>query len=253
MENINCRNCGTLVTGNFCTECGQKRQKRVSLKTLASDIYNAALDFESPFLKTLITLTINPGKLYREYLDGARKRYFSPIRYSLWIMTFAIAIAGFVGAKIFPDISVPPDQPELIALIDGYYKFLNAIIIPLTFVYAFWMAIFARLAFRGEKYSKEELFIPMLLNGSHLYIIWIPAVILGDVGNVTQQLIYMLISMAYMAWGLAETYQPRTKKNYLKSIAIVALGQITFTALFALVSGLGFFLVGVYMGFTQQV
>lgn len=241
MEPIACRNCGTLVEGNFCPQCGQKRQKRISITSLAKDIYDGFFDFESPFLKTFISLTISPGKVYRDYIDGARQRYFSPIRYSLWILTMLVATGTLLNIPTFEFIS-PENMPEeikqdtvlyeeFLAFLDQFALLLNAAIIPITFVSSLWMALVARIAFFKQKRTIAELYIPLLLNASHFTVVMIIAMLLGIYQMIETKMVIAALSMIYMIWGLAEIYRPRSVMSYIKSILAVGIGNYIFASL----------------------
>lgn len=247
MEEISCRNCGASVTGNYCSECGQKRQKRISLRLLASDIYNAALDFESPFLKTMVTLTINPGKVYREYLDGAQKRYFSPVRYSLWILTLMVAVGSVLGLQVV-EIPIPDDiqtmfegdveaKAELIKFLEDFEFLLNATLIPMTFITSLWLAICARLVFFNKQYRIAEWFIPFLLNGSHICLLIVLSMLIGVYEYDVTKILLATASVMYMTWGIAELFQPRSFINYLKSFAIAVVAQYLFYSIFMYSAG----------------
>lgn len=225
MEPINCKNCGSIVNSNYCGNCGQNRSQRISFKLLASDIYDGLFDFESPFLKILISLTLNPGKVYREYLAGARKRYFSPIRYALWILALTIAVAGFYDTPIVPNLDMLSIDREAQEALTPIFTFINAAIIPITLATALFNAIIAKLIFYQEKYSVAELYTPFLLNSVHLNLLSIPAIIFGIYGTKEHLVFTVIISVLYMVWAIAELYQPRRFANYLKSALVTFAAQ----------------------------
>jgi hypothetical protein len=81
-----CLNCGTFITDNFCSKCGQKKEAgRLTWHLLVKEI----LDFfsiERGFVYTSYRLLIRPHKVIEEYLEGKRKRNFKPIPlYLIWV------------------------------------------------------------------------------------------------------------------------------------------------------------------------
>ena len=58
----NCKNCGTLITGNFCNNCGQKKYKRIDKKYLIDEFQYTILHTNKGFFYTVKNLFKNPGK-----------------------------------------------------------------------------------------------------------------------------------------------------------------------------------------------
>ena len=244
MENVACKNCGAEVEANFCSNCGQKKQTRISIQQVSKDVYNGFFDFESPFLKTLVCLTVNPGKVYREYLDGARKRYFSPVRYSIWIMTLMVAVAGFTDTVLIDlnqfdlhHLESSMDTQEYQALkawLDNFQAVINALLVPMYFLSAILMAGFLRLLFIKQPYTVAELFLPALLSYSHFTLFISLTLLLGIYTSIWTQLLSMVLSTGYMCWGLTQIYAP-TKTHYywkclaaslLSALSIMLIGQL---------------------------
>lgn len=221
-----CGNCGAGVTGKYCGACGQKRQDRISLKSIADDIYDGFIDFESPFLRLLVFLTINPGKVYREYLAGARKRYFSPIKYSLWLMALCAAVGGLLNTPLVPEISPFNSDPEFNEPLKPFTTFANAAIIPIVFVSAVFVAACARWIFSKANYTIVEWYAPALLSLTHMYVLHLFAILLGVYQTAEYSVLSMLISISYMTWGIAEMFQPRRLKHYLYSATVTILGTV---------------------------
>ncbi|MBL4870612.1 MAG: DUF3667 domain-containing protein, partial [Robiginitomaculum sp.] len=77
----NCLSCGNAVSGNFCQTCGQKvDDMRRSLFSLIAETLGGIFSFESRMWRTFGALLFKPGRVAREYADGARMRYSAPIR-----------------------------------------------------------------------------------------------------------------------------------------------------------------------------
>ncbi|MEP1446968.1 MAG: DUF3667 domain-containing protein [Paraglaciecola sp.] len=240
MQSFTCQNCGATVEANFCGQCGQKKQERITLGQVGEDVYSGLFDFESPFLKTLYFLTINPSKVYVEYLEGARKRYFSPVRYSIWIMTLMVAI-GAITDTVLVDLSqLESNTPELENQLIRFQAIVNSLLIPLYFMSACLTAGFLRLIFRNEKYTFAELFYPVLLNISHFCLVFCLAILLGVFQNVWCQLLLTVLSVVYMCWGLTGIFRPVSPRKYLKSLFAIVLGLTVYMLVFAFLS----FLIG---------
>ena len=239
MESIICKNCGANVEAKFCSQCGQKKQQRISLKQIGADVYNGLFDFESPFLKTFVTLTINPGKVYREYLDGARKRYFSPVRYSIWLMTLMVAMAAITDTIII-DLSQLEDSnmaadPDIQKHLDTFQSVINSLLLPMYFLAAVFTAGFLRLCFWKEKYTFAELFLPSLLSTSQFCLVYSLIILAGVYHETWSQISMMILSTTYMCWGLSEIYFPKKSINYWKCLLAIVLGYLVSTILYGMV------------------
>lgn len=76
-----CLNCGAMVVGKYCAECGQEHsEKAVSLGRLIAEFLDDTFSLDSKLLKTTALLLFRPGFLTNEYNAGRRARYLSPWR-----------------------------------------------------------------------------------------------------------------------------------------------------------------------------
>ncbi|RDC60835.1 hypothetical protein HME9302_02051 [Alteripontixanthobacter maritimus] len=117
-----CLNCRTPLAGAHCHHCGQKAHLHRTLGAFFHDLVHGVLHFEGKLWRTLPVLAWQPGKLTRNYIDGQRARYISPIALFLFtiFITFAL-ISLFGGVGNFdngPDIATEPEVIETVAEID---------------------------------------------------------------------------------------------------------------------------------------
>jgi hypothetical protein len=81
-----CLNCETLLTGPYCSHCGQKDiPKRQTLGELLTNFISSFWSYESKFFKTWQYLLFKPGFLAAEYNVGRRERFFHPARMYVFI------------------------------------------------------------------------------------------------------------------------------------------------------------------------
>lgn len=80
MDNMQeCKSCGFSGAGNYCSRCGQSYKiKRITFSTLVHDVFHLFTHLEKGFGYTLKQLIIAPGKMQREYIEGARTRHQKP-------------------------------------------------------------------------------------------------------------------------------------------------------------------------------
>jgi hypothetical protein len=76
-----CANCGVELTGRYCESCGQKRfvESDRRFGHLVRQLLASATDLDGRVWRSLLALLFKPGLLSREYIDGRRARWISPI------------------------------------------------------------------------------------------------------------------------------------------------------------------------------
>ena len=92
-----CSDCGEPTSGNFCANCGQPTHVHRSLLHLGEEVLHGVMHFDARIWRTLPLLAINPGRLTREWIEGKRTRYVSPLAiflFTLFLMFFALSFAG---------------------------------------------------------------------------------------------------------------------------------------------------------------
>ncbi len=92
-----CANCGATLGGPFCQACGQKASgPDVSLHDFFHEAFHEFLHVDGKIVQTLRMLLTKPGMLTKEFLDGRRVRYISPLRVYLSCSVIFFALAAFV-------------------------------------------------------------------------------------------------------------------------------------------------------------
>ena len=95
--NANCLNCGAVMTGPFCSNCGQKDlPRRQAIGDLSVNFISSFFSFESKFFKTFASLLFKPGILILEYNEGKRERYYHPARMYVFLSFIFFLIFAFI-------------------------------------------------------------------------------------------------------------------------------------------------------------
>lgn len=92
-----CLNCGAELNGPYCGQCGQKAEVHRSLKGFFHDLLHGVLHFEGKIWRTLPLLAWRPGELTRDYIDGQRARFISPIALFLFCVFLMFAVGTVTG------------------------------------------------------------------------------------------------------------------------------------------------------------
>lgn len=88
-----CANCGTLLEGRYCHECGQTSDDHHrSLPHLVWEAIEGMFHLDGRLARTLPLLFLRPGVLARDYMEGRIARHVPPFR------TFLVALLLFIFA-----------------------------------------------------------------------------------------------------------------------------------------------------------
>ncbi len=86
---MRCANCGALLAGPFCHECGQEESRRLdSLGSFLRHGVSGLLHLDGITLRSVHDLLFRPGKLTANFLGGRRVRYVQPVQ--LYLLAAAL-------------------------------------------------------------------------------------------------------------------------------------------------------------------
>ena len=89
-----CGNCGAELRGPHCHACGQPTKGLVRhFSSIVGDFFDSVFDLDSRLLRTMWPLFSRPGFLSREYFDGHRVRFVSPVRLFVFLIILAFFLA----------------------------------------------------------------------------------------------------------------------------------------------------------------
>ena len=98
---IHCENCGALLSGRFCSQCGQPAvDYRRSFRHVIVDVLDSFLSWDSKILATIGYLLTRPWKLTNEFLAGHRVRYLNPLRLYLLVSVLFFFIANYGERRV---------------------------------------------------------------------------------------------------------------------------------------------------------
>ncbi len=95
-----CLNCETPLVGSHCHNCGQVAHVHKTLGAFFHDLLHGVFHFEGKTWRTLPLLAWNPGRLTREYVDGRRASYVSPIALFLFVVFLTFALFNLTSNPI---------------------------------------------------------------------------------------------------------------------------------------------------------
>lgn len=112
-----CENCGTPLTGEFCSQCGQHAiDYRRSLFRVLLDAADSFLNWDTKFLHSLNVLLLRPWRLTNDFNSGRRARYVHPLRLYLIASIIFFLLARAINWETPDSIDLTPqDRTELVA------------------------------------------------------------------------------------------------------------------------------------------
>jgi Protein of unknown function (DUF3667) len=78
-----CLNCGLALEPeyNYCPHCGQENHQYIrSVNHIVADFINDIFQVDGRLFRSIIPFLFQPGKLTKDYIEGKRTKYVSPIR-----------------------------------------------------------------------------------------------------------------------------------------------------------------------------
>lgn len=113
-----CENCGALLHGPYCSECGQRAADRIlPIWHMVNEALEAVFELDLRVFRTFPKFVFLPGRLTKEYLNGRRKRYIRPFRLYLFSTFILFAVLAFtttgnVGMVLDPQGMVRLNPPN---------------------------------------------------------------------------------------------------------------------------------------------
>src|SRR5262245_12962070 len=91
-----CQNCGVPLLGEHCYACGQPVKGLVRhFSSIIGDFLDSVLNIDARVFRTLWPLFAKPGYLTKEYFEGHRIRFVSPVRLFVFLSIVTFFVAQF--------------------------------------------------------------------------------------------------------------------------------------------------------------
>ncbi|MYM40558.1 DUF3667 domain-containing protein [Duganella qianjiadongensis] len=109
---VNCPNCDTVLTGHFCSHCGQEAiLHHASVGEFLHEFIGHYVALEGKLWGTVMRLLFRPGALTLEYIRGRRVRFVQPLRLYLTLSLLFFALLKFSGT-FAPNMTEGSEAPQ---------------------------------------------------------------------------------------------------------------------------------------------
>ena len=93
-----CHNCGALLPGRFCANCGQEdRPLDPSVGEVVREVATELSTLDGRIVRSVRRLFLSPGFLTLEHFEGRRAPWVSPVRLYLISSVCYFALMAFTG------------------------------------------------------------------------------------------------------------------------------------------------------------
>lgn len=228
-----CPNCGSIVTGKYCSNCGQERiTGKLKVKDIGKDVSHGIFHWDSTFFRTLKELVKHPGIFIRSYIDGKRKPYVKPFSYFIFIQTVYVILFHQLGKKYFAYINLTLNTSgtdlarteHLQSLINANINYLN-FILPL--IYAFFLKLFLKKK-AGVNYA-EGIVFSFYAFGTIL--IFSVIIMLFSFIDIRLWNIRFIVTVVYLVFATAQFSGGISIKNLGRALLINIISYLVFVLL----------------------
>lgn len=206
-----CKNCGAVVTSGFCPNCGQRTSiGRVTFKETFHDLIDQLFSVSAPLPITVKMLIVNPGRLFREYLSGHRKKYYKPISFFLLATLIYIFVRWLIDFSPFAQqIGDPTSSPVIEeALLEQARDFMFMNINNLLFFLVITLALMVKIFFYKSYMLSEYLAVSFYLVGFYTLLTTVNLFYMKYV-NPDIQYIAILLMWGYFVYAMVSFFEKR--------------------------------------------
>jgi hypothetical protein len=234
---MNCTNCNTTVTSNYCPDCGQPAKlKRINGHYIQHEIEHV-LHFERGLLYTIRELFLRPGQQVRTYLLTNRSRLVKPIIFLLITSLIYSVCSSFFHTEEGYVNYTGAKQSATAAIfrwMQAHYGYANILM-------GIFIALWTKLFFRKYPFNFFEILILLcFVMGMGMLISTVFAIVQGLIHHDLMQ-VAGIVMLVYASWAVGQFYEKNKTGGYIKALVAYLLGMLSFgivTALIGIVADL---------------
>ena len=150
VHNAQCGTCGTLLIGEYCHSCGQRRLfGRLTGTSFIADVVKRVMRVDASFVVTLWRCLRAPGSLVNDYLAGRRARMLDPLQYFISSVFIQIIVSG-VTTAVAPLLNRESAESWL-GQLGG--------MVAIKILFILWAGTLWRTLFRSRRFGLGEIYV----------------------------------------------------------------------------------------------
>lgn len=133
-----CKNCSNSIEENFCSQCGQKKYKRINQQYVIDEVQYLAIHTNKGFFYSVKKILKNPGKTARDFIEGNRVNYYKPLNLAFLLSGLSVFISlKFLNFKeIMKEAYVTMNMPantinDIVSFMTSYMSFISLLLLPI--------------------------------------------------------------------------------------------------------------------------
>ncbi len=212
-----CKNCDASVDGNYCVVCGQRTAiAKITIKETFQEIIAMFFSVNAPLMITLKYAIINPGKLFREFIQGRRKTYYKPVAFFILMTVVYVLVNAILNYDPINEvIKDTTEDMQSIAFRSG--KFMQNNITNFLFFFVFSLGLSMKIFFK-KHYSLAEYFsVAFYLVGMYTLLISCLIYFLKGI-PLEWRPIPFLVMMLYFLFAMTSFFQSKHILIFVKGI-----------------------------------
>lgn len=203
---------------------------------------SSLFSLDAPILKTLGLLFSNPGKLFRRYLSGQRKRYYKPVTFFILTTVVFLLFRWLLDYNPMIDAEKNTSTPEAAKFLIDAGRLMFSNIDKMLFLFVFSLAISMKLFFYRKNTLAEFVAISFYMLGAYTLLSTINMFVFTFVKNIFQP-ISRIFMFFYFIWAMVSYFEERKLLVFFKSILTTVFGFALYVVL-----GLGLAFIIILIG-----
>lgn len=219
-------NCNNELNGNYCSNCGQPTQlKRIDAHYIKHELEHI-LHVEKGILYTIKELFLKPGNSVRVFFTENRNRLVKPIIFII-ITSLVYTLANNYFHIEDQYIKYEDGNSATVSTTAALFKWVQSHYGYSNIIMGLFIAIYIQLFFKKSDYNFYEILILLcFIMGMGMLILSIFAILQGLFQFKTMQFA-ALAFLIYTIFAIADFFDKRRIKSYVKAFAAYILGTLT--------------------------
>lgn len=227
LKNI-CKNCEKELHGHFCDTCGQRSSiHKVTFRETIQDLIETIFSIDAPFFITLKTLFVNPGRLFKEYLAGKRKKYYRPVTFFILMTFIYLVIREIINYDPFGDTNLNVVDETTSQLLTKARNYMLLNIDKLLFVFVLTLGTTLKIFFYKKYSFAEFLAISFFLTGVYTLLTTLNMFYIQYIDS-TLQAIHIVVMLFYFVYAMLSLFPKRRIAVIIRSILAFILAFISY-------------------------